>query len=206
MKYIIAITLSLALVLPVYASEVTGTLTTGLNTGSGVNGLVIEAPTANPTAGEYTSTQYVTLSGGAGTVSIHYTTDGSVATCTSGNVYTSPIEVASSSFIEAISCYSNNVASPTIDFAYAINPPTPTLTPTPTPSSGGGGSSGGGVFTTPATKSYDFNSDGKINLADFSILMLNWGKTNATKAMGDANGDGKVDLKDFSLLMINWSK
>lgn len=205
MKYIITIILSLALILPVYASEVTGTITTGVTTGNGVNGVVVEAPTANPPAGTYTSTQNVVLSGGEGTVSIHYTTDGTGATCTSGSVYATPIEVSSNLFIGAISCYPNGAESSTVSFAYAINPPG-TPAPTPPPSSGGGGGGGGGgVVTTSTTQPYDFNSDGNIDVLDFNILMANWGTIGgATTATGDANGDGNVDILDFNLLIINW--
>ena len=108
--------------------------------------------------------------------------------------FSTPIEVASSLLIEAISCYANSIDSGTITFAYAINPPS-------TPS---GGSGGGGVSTTPATADYDFNSDGNIDILDFNILITNWGNTSATKATGDANNDGKVDILDFNLLIINW--
>ena len=134
MKYILTIILSLALVLPTYASEITGTITTGVTTGNGVNGVVVEAPTANPSAGTYTSTQNVVLSGGDGTVSIHYTIDGTAATCSSGEVYSSPISVSSNLFIGAISCYPNGATSSPVSFAYAINPPS-----APAPSGGGGG-------------------------------------------------------------------
>jgi len=200
-KYLITtFVLFFALVAPVSASEITGTITTGLSTGGGVEGIVIETPTASPPAGSYTGTQNVTLSGGTGTVSVHYTTDGSAASCTTGNTYSTPIVAATSLFIEAISCYANSVASPTIIFAYVIsNSP-----PAPAPSGGGGGGGGGGVITTPSTASHDFNGDGKSDVFDFNILIINWGSTGASKATGDANGDGNVDILDFNLLIINW--
>ena len=189
----------LAFALPVYASEVTGTLTTGVSTGNGVEGLVIEAPTASPVANTYTSAQSVTLSGGDGTQSIHYTTDGSAATCSSGSTYSAAISVPSTVVIEAISCYANNVSSPVRLFGYVINIPS-----APAPSGGGGGGGGGGVITTPSTSGNDFNNDGKVDVFDFNTLISNWGATGATKAMGDANGDGAVDIFDFNLLIINW--
>jgi len=199
MKYLSLIILSLSFAIPANASEVTGTITTGVDTG--VEGIVIETPTADPVAGSYTGTQNITLSGGAGTLSIHYTDDGSAVTCTTGNTYSTPIEATTSLFIEAISCYANGVASPTIIFAYVIsNSP-----PAPAPSGGGGGGGGGGIITTPATVAYDFNSDGKIDVFDFNVLITNWGTVGgATSATGDANGDGNVDILDFNLLIINW--
>jgi len=201
MKYILTITLVFlfTLIPSAYASEVTGTITTGLSAGNNLDGLVIEQPTASPVAGTYTTSQSVILSGGPGTQSIHYTTDGSAATCSSGNTYSTAISVTSSLVIEAISCYPNNIASPTILFGYAINPPS-----APGPSGGGGGPTGGGVPVTPATVATDFNGDGKIDVFDFNILITNWGATGATQAMGDANGDGTVDIFDFNLLIANW--
>ena len=197
MKYLAIIAFFFAVTSSAYASEVTGMVTTGVNTG--VEGIVVEVPTASPPAGTYTSTQDVSLAGGTGTVSIHYTTDGAAATCSSGSTYSTPITVSSSLVIEAISCYANSVASPIAIFGYAINPPS-----APAPSGGGGGGGGGGIITTPTTAPYDFNVDGKVDVFDFNILITNWGSTGATGASGDANGDGNVDILDFNLLIINW--
>ena len=84
MKYILTIILSLAIVLPGYASEVTGTVTTGVDTG--VQGTVLEKPIATPDSGVFTSTQNIVLSGAAGTLSIHYTTDGSTPSTSSSKI------------------------------------------------------------------------------------------------------------------------
>ncbi len=197
-KYLIIIALFLTLTNPVYSSEITGTISTGISTGDGLNGLVIEPPVANPTSGVYSSTQSVSLSGGPGTVSIRYTTDGSDVNCSTGNQYSGPISISSSTSIKAISCYPNGIASPSVVFAYAINPPS-------APIISGGGGGGGGTPIILDTPPYDFNSDGNIDILDFNILIVNWGSTTATdKSMGDANGDGKVDIFDFNLLIINW--
>lgn len=191
----------------VYAySEVTGTITTGVETGiSGISGVVIVKPTASPVAGTYSpfttpsAPFYVILTGGAGTVEIRYTIDGSIVNCTTGTVYTTPILVSTSLYINAISCYPNNINSGNIVFPYIITQ----SPPVPAPSGRGGG--GGGRDTTPETESYDFNSDEKIDIFDFNILINNWGSTSATdKTTGDANGDGRVDIFDFNLLIINW--
>ena len=81
------------------ASEVTGTLTTGI--ASGVEGVVITAPSASPNEGVYSATQEVTLTA-AGSSSIHYTIDGSTPTCTSGSTYGAAISVSASQVIQAL--------------------------------------------------------------------------------------------------------
>ena len=48
----------------------------------------------------------------------------------------------------------------------------------------------------------DLNHDGKVNLADFSILLYYWG---TSTPLADINGDGTVDLADFSILLYNWT-
>jgi cysteine-rich repeat protein len=48
----------------------------------------------------------------------------------------------------------------------------------------------------------DLNGDGKVNLADFSILLYYW---NTSTALADLNGDGKVDLRDLSILLYYWT-
>jgi cysteine-rich repeat protein len=55
-----------------------------------------------------------------------------------------------------------------------------------------------------AGKSYieDLNGDGKVNLADFSILLYYWG-TNYPPAEFD--GGTKVDLQDLSILLYYWT-
>jgi cysteine-rich repeat protein len=55
-----------------------------------------------------------------------------------------------------------------------------------------------------ANKSYvaDLNGDGKVNLADFSILLYYWG---TSTPLADLNGDGKVDLQDLSILLYYWT-
>ena len=121
---IFAAALSLLAVLPVAADEVTGTITTGVGSGSGINGTVIAAPTANPAAGTYTSAQTVALSA-SGSSSIVYSTNGStVPNCTgTGTTYTSAISVTTSTTIQAISCYTNSQASAVVPFIYTLSCP-----------------------------------------------------------------------------------
>ena len=59
-------------------------------------------------------------------------------------------------------------------------------------------SSGGG-----SGKTGDLNGDGKVNIQDLALLLINFGKTTAT---GDLNNDGKVTIQDLALLLINFGK
>jgi hypothetical protein len=122
----------------------------------------------------------------------------------------------------------------------------PTAGRTVVPSGGGGGGGGGGGYVIPTgtsttnvvniggavtqsgpqnqTTDYapDYRSDvddsGLIDVFDYNLLMVNWGKTttvDTTKSKqdrcktvnkADVNCDGKVDILDFNLVMINWLK
>jgi hypothetical protein len=48
----------------------------------------------------------------------------------------------------------------------------------------------------------DLNCDNAVNLVDFSILLYNWGTSDAT---ADINKDGSVGLADFSIMMYYWT-
>jgi len=105
------------------ASEVTGTLTTGISSNvvdTTVTGIVIVSPTANPIAGTYSSVQSVVLTAN-GSSNIKYTTDGSTPTCSTGTFYSGAISVNSTQTIKAISCYPENHSSNVSSFAYVIN-------------------------------------------------------------------------------------
>lgn len=181
----------------VFASEFTGVLTTGVSTG--LEGTVVTLPSASPVAGVYTSAQSVSLTT-TGAQSIHYTVDGSVPSCTTGNTYSTTISVSESKVIQALSCYPNSQNSGVANFAYAINPPTP-----PSSGGGGGGGGGGGIISSPVGGYVieDTNKDHKVDLLDFNTLMVHWGET-GTGNIADFNLDGKVDILDFNLLMVNW--
>ncbi len=180
------------------ASEVTGTLSTGLNanTGQTVNGVVIAPPTATPTPGTYTSPQDVVLSA-PGSSSVRYTFDGTSPSCdpAAGVPFLIPIPVSVDQTIKAISCYPGGFSSNVATFGYIINPPQ-------SPASSGGG--GGGGYSAPQTKTGDLTNDGKVDKYDFSVMMAQWGKTGTNSA--DLNGNHVVDKYDFALLMANWGK
>lgn len=115
-----------------------GTVSTGVGN-SGVSGVVITSPGALPVAGTYTSAQSVVLSA-SGALSIHYTTDGTVPTCLTGVVYSSPVSITTSQTVSAVSCYTNSVSSGVSTYVYVITAPAV---------SGGGGGGGGGSYTAP---------------------------------------------------------
>jgi hypothetical protein len=50
----------------------------------------------------------------------------------------------------------------------------------------------------------DLNSDGKINIVDFSIMAY-WYKRKSPPAIVDLNGDGKVNIVDFSIMAYGWT-
>lgn len=102
----------------VYASEITGDLTTGL--GNAVEGVVIFSPSASPTAGSYGSTQNVVLSA-SGSSSIRYTLDETNPTCSIGSTYSSAIAITSTKTLKAISCYSGGGQSSVVSFTYTLS-------------------------------------------------------------------------------------
>ena len=89
-------------------------------------------------------------------------------------------------------------------------PTTPSPTPNPTPAGSGGGGGGGIIPTTPtaslsaAAQKVDANKDGKIDVLDFNILMVNWGNASVGN-VADFNGDNLVDILDFNSLMVYWT-
>jgi hypothetical protein len=178
------------------ADTVTGNLSTGISgtNGNGMTGVVVSPPIANPGAGVYTSAQSVTLTA-SGATSIYYTTDGTNPTCSTGNLYSGAISVSSSEAIEAISCYPNNASSTVASYLYGINPPS-----TVTTNNTGGGNTGGGGGSTSSG-----GGSGTVGIADFVLLMANWGQTGANNA-ADFNHDGTVGILDFIWLMANWTK
>jgi hypothetical protein len=84
-------------------------------------------------------------------------------------------------------------------------PPTPPVVPPPNNNGGGGGSTGGGnnSGTSPTFKIGDANHDGRVDILDFNLLMVNWGSL-VPNNIADFNRDGRVDILDFNLLMVNW--
>ncbi|MBY0310041.1 hypothetical protein K2Q16_02780 [Patescibacteria group bacterium] len=52
----------------------------------------------------------------------------------------------------------------------------------------------------------DLNTDGRVNLTDFSILLFWWSTSGGDSSPpADINGDTRVNLTDFSILLFNWT-
>ena len=188
------------------ASEIVGNLNT--NIGSAVDGIVITPPNANPIPGTYTSSQNVTLIA-SGASSVHFTTDGTAPTCSTGIVYTGNISFSSSLTIRAISCYPQDKKSSIASHSYIINIP---ITNTASNNNGNvsisnntGVGSSSNLPSSSSTQRVDVNNDGRINILDFVSLMSNWGRTQSNN-IADFNSDGRVDILDFVLLMANWTR
>lgn len=89
--------------------------------------------------------------------------------------------------------------------------PTPTPTPIPSPStfptSGPTVTPGATITATPPPAlAGDINSDGVVNLLDYSILFAAFGSQPPSDARADLNGDGKINLLDYSILFANFGK
>ena len=65
--------------------------------------------------------------------------------------------------------------------------------------------SAGSTFSTQSRPKLmgDFNSDGKVNIYDLSVLLSNWKKA---KPEYDLNEDRLVNIFDLSILLSNWTK
>jgi pectate lyase len=90
-------------------------------------------PAFNPASGTYTSTQRVSIASATLDATIHYTSDGSVPTCSSGASYAEPIEVAQSITLNAIACAPGKADSAVATASYTITPPAiaPVFDPAP---------------------------------------------------------------------------
>ncbi len=52
----------------------------------------------------------------------------------------------------------------------------------------------------------DLNTDSRVNLTDFSILLFWWNTAGGDSSPpADINSDGRVTLTDFSILLFNWT-
>lgn len=179
-----------------FASEFTGVLNTGVQTG--LQGTVVVPPSASPADGTYTTAQSISLVA-AGSNSIHYVLDSNSISCTTGIVYSTPISFSASTLISAISCYPNGASSSVANFAYVIQSAQVQIV-----TGGGGGGGGGSSSPSSPLGKVDTNKDGKVDILDFNTLMVHWGETGSGN-IADFNNDGKVDIFDFNLLMVNWT-
>jgi pectate lyase len=91
----------------------------------------VATPVFTPAAGTYLSTQSVGITTATADASIRFTSDGTPATCASGTVYATPIEVATNTTLSAIGCAAGKIDSAVAGAAYVITPPAapPVFTP-----------------------------------------------------------------------------
>ena len=132
----------------VSASEVTGEIQSGMD--SGDQGVVITTPTAAPAAGTYEDSTTVSLTA-TGSSGICYTTSGTTPVCaasglacTTGTLYGGAISISTTTTVKAISCYPNNNHSTVASLVYTI-----THGGAVQPPSGGGGGGGSGTVLHP---------------------------------------------------------
>jgi len=214
-KKILPIVIMMLFITTAHASVITGTLSTGGVDPATPTGLT----TSNPSHGDTGITINWNSVASVGGYNLYRIKDGNpsvfVASTTSTNYSDTSLSDGDYSYqVESylgilVSEKSAPTAPVTIDTTVVTTTTTTTNGGSGNTSGGGGGGSsgggGGGILTTPSTASYDFNSDGNIDVFDFNILITNWGTTGtATQPTGDANGDRNVDILDFNLLIINW--
>jgi len=168
-----------ALVGLVQASEIEGDLNPGLVTG--MEGVIISAPTADPVAGTYHATQTVSLTA-AGSTKICYTTDGvndplcaTSVTCTTGTALANggTISITSTKEVRSVACYADDSTGPMSTDTYTLTCSTSSVTngtvgaypgcaitcnsgytlSGSTCNASGGGGGGGGAASTPSSVS-----------------------------------------------------
>ncbi len=104
----------------------------GTNSNLTTNTNQVEAPTFSPSEGAYASTQSVTISSATDGAEIHYTTDGTDPTCSSGTTYTAAISVSATKTIKAIACKDSMNDSEIVSATYTIGGGNTTTVYTPT--------------------------------------------------------------------------
>jgi predicted alpha-1,2-mannosidase len=78
------------------------------------------APSFNPAGGTYTSAQNVTISDATSSVSIRYTTDGSTPSETNGTLYSGPVNIGSTTTLQAIAYANGYSDSPVASASYTV--------------------------------------------------------------------------------------
>lgn len=96
----------------------------------------VAAPTFNPPAGTYTSTQSVTLLTSTAGAPIRYTTDGSQPSSTVGTLYSAPIPVSTTTTIKAIAYKDGWVSSQVVSAMYTLSLPPTVVSLSPTSGTG----------------------------------------------------------------------
>jgi DNA-binding transcriptional regulator GbsR (MarR family) len=120
-------------------------------------GSAVATPTFTPPAGNYSSTQSVTIGTTTPGASIRYTTDGSTPTSTVGTVYSGPVSVNSSLTLKAIAYETGMTDSTVASGNYTIQVATPTFAP---PAGSYGSTQMVTISTTTAGASIRYTTDG----------------------------------------------
>jgi uncharacterized repeat protein (TIGR03803 family) len=103
------------------------------------------APVFSPAPGTYTSAQTVTITSATSGASIRYTTNGSTPTETTGTLYSGPVNISSTTTLNALAFKSGLADSAVISPAFTIQTSTSSGSSSSSPASSGGGG-GGGAF------------------------------------------------------------
>lgn len=165
----------LAIAVPVFAGDTSGSVNTGV--GSGVGGVVKAAPTATPPSGTYNSNQTISLSA-QGSEAIYYTTDTtSSPSRTTWTAYSSPLSTVSFTTFRAAAYYADGTFGPVGSYTYNIV----------IQSSGGGG--GGAGAPAPIV-----NTTGD---ADVSSVFIG-GQFKAPVYVNSADGNAQVDIPAYT--------
>jgi C1A family cysteine protease len=129
---------------------------------------------------------------GSSAVSLTYATSGNIRTVTCDGstkncrqAYFSDMDFNDGAFWVAI--------LPSAPAPTATTAPNPTATAAPTPT----GSSVPSPTSIPRSAA-DFNSDGKVDMADYGILLTNYGQIPPSNALTDLNKDGIVNAIDYA--------
>jgi DNA-binding transcriptional regulator GbsR (MarR family) len=93
--------------------------------------LQVAAPTFSPGAGNYSSSQNVTISSTTGGASIRYTTDGSTPSETAGTLYSGPVPISTTTTLKAIAYESGMSDSSVTSGVYTLQVAAPTFSPAP---------------------------------------------------------------------------
>jgi hypothetical protein len=129
--------------------------------GSGSALAPVATPTFEPPPGAYTSAQSVTISTTTTGASIHYTTDGSTPSSTSGTLYSGPVSVSGSETLQAIASLAGMTDSAVASAAYMIQAPVQVATPMFAPPAGNYSSTQSvTISTTTAGASIHYTTDG----------------------------------------------
>ena len=184
---------------PVLASESTGSLSTGVGNGQ-ANGTVVVAPSVSPAAGNFSSTQSVTLTA-SGSTSIRYTIDGTTPNCTTptGTLYSGAISVSSTKTVKAIACYPDSNVSSVTSATYTIDTGGAVISP-----GGGGGGGGSGTPSAPGTTTTTTDTpktDTPVSL-EFKDAKTHWSKDFAEKLRTKCGITGYKDAKGVPLGMF----